>query len=188
MRTDFNLEEHKIRATRLMKSLRGPGGLTASRRFRILPVWADSTPEQILAQAKHKHALAVIAREAGFEDWVQLKISFDPARLFGPRTAVFLNLWFRNYEEARQALTTEPKWYLFPYRRQFVVCEAQLLEDQNIDTSDPDWERIGRDWVKPLDAAAHARLGLQLRRASFLPAPVLGERTRRGRQRVMLVS
>jgi hypothetical protein len=179
MRTPQNLEEYRIRASRLMKDLRAADPVTtlqAAKRFQVLPAWQHSTLEQIAASRKRiqrKHALAVIAKEAGFQDWPQLKTAsaanlpagFDTTKLFQARSAGSLNLWFRNYEEARQAMTTEPKRYLFPYRHQFVVCETALLEDQGIETSDPDWERIGRDWAKPLDARAHARLAARLRRA-----------------------
>ena len=174
----LNLEEYRIRASRLLKELRGTDlalGLRAANRFCILPGFADKAPGDIhnsRDQLKRKHALTVIAREAGFEDWPRLKasmppagdIGFDTTRLF-QRTATFLNLWYRTYAEAREVLTTNPKRYLFPYRHQFVVCEGQLLADQGIDTSDPDWERIGRDWVRPLDARAQARLAVRLRRA-----------------------
>lgn len=183
MRTDapqtlpLNLEEYRIRASRLLKELRGPDlalGLHAANRFHILPGFADKAPGDIYNsrdRIKRKHALTVIAREAGFNDWPELKastppaveIGFDATRLF-QRTATFLNLWYRTYDQAREVLTADPKRYLFPYRHQFVVCEGQLLEDQGIDTADPDWERIGRDWVKPLDARAHARLAVRLRR------------------------
>jgi hypothetical protein len=175
MRTD--LEEYRIRASRLLKELRGTdlaAGLRAANRFCVLPGFADKAPGDIYnsrGQLKRKHALTVVAREAGFNSWPELKasavpavdIGFDPTRLF-QRTATFLNLWYRTYAEAREVLTTDPKRYLFPHRHQFVVCEGQLLEDQGINTADPDWERIGRDWVKPLDAKAHARLSVRLRR------------------------
>jgi hypothetical protein len=173
----LNLEEHRIRATRLLKELRGAdlaAGLHAANRFCILPGFADKAPGDIhnnRDRLQRKHALAVVAREAGFNGWPELKaatppadIGFDATRLF-QKTATFLNLWYRTYSEAREVLTADPKRYLFPYRHQFVVCEGQLLEDQGIDTADPDWERIGRDWVKPLDARAHARLAVRLRRA-----------------------
>ena len=173
----LNLEEYRIRASRLLKELRGADlalGLRAANRFCILPGFAEKAPGDIYNsrdQVKRKLALTVIAREAGFQDWPALKaamssnagIVFDTTRLF-QRTATYLNLWYRTYAEASEVLTTDPKRYLFPYRHQFVVCEGQLLEDQGIDTSNPDWERIGRDWVKPLDAKAQARLAVRLRR------------------------
>jgi len=173
----LNLDEYRIRASRLLKELRGTDlafGLRAANRFCILPGFAGKAPGDIYNsrdQVKRKHSLTVIAKEAGFQDWSQLKaampekvdIAFDTTRLF-QRTATFLNLWYRTYAEAREVLTTVPKRYLFPYRHQFVVCEGQLLIDQGVDTTDPDWERIGRDWAKPLDAKAHARLAVRLRR------------------------
>ena len=184
MRTDapqslsLNLEEYRIRASRLLKEVRGADlalALHAANRFCLLPGFADKAPGDILNnrdQLKRKHALTVIAREAGFNDWPELKASmspnvdvgFDTTRLF-QRTATYLNLWYRTYAEAREVLTADPKRYLFPYRHQFVVCEGQLLEDQGIDIADPDWERIGRDWVQPLDRKALARLAVRLRHA-----------------------
>jgi hypothetical protein len=43
---------------------------------------------------------------------------------------------------------------------------AEHHESLGVDTADPDWDRIGRDWAKPLDPAAHARLSVRLRRAT----------------------
>src|SRR6266403_5334101 len=143
----LNLDEYRIRASRLLKELRGADlalGLRAANRFCILPSFADKAPGDIYNsrdQLKRKHSLTVIAKEAGFQDWSQLKaampekvdIAFDTTRLF-QRTATFLNLWYRTYAEAREVLTTVPKRYLFPYRHQFVVCEGQLLVDQGVDT------------------------------------------------------
>ena len=62
-------------------------------------------------------------------------------------------------------LDGETRRYLFPYRQHFVVCEAALLEDLGINPNDPDWDRIGRDWVRPLDVRAQARLAVRLRRS-----------------------
>ena len=90
-------------------------------------------------------------------------VDFDTTRLFPPRVAAFLNLWFRRYDQAREVLTAHPARYLFPYRHQFVICEAGLLEHLGVDPRDPDWERMGRDWVNPLDPEARERLALRLR-------------------------
>ncbi len=181
MRTEHdNLQEYRIRASRLMKELHGADpatALQAAGRFRILSAWAGQASEQILAvrdRVQRKHALAVVAREGGFEDWLDLRASvddspaetgFDTTRLFPPRNAVFLNLWFARYEEARQVLDENPTRYLFPYRHQYVLCEAGLLENLGVDAADPDWDRIGRDWVKPRDMEARSRLAVRLRRA-----------------------
>ena len=178
--TPYNFEEYRIRANRLMKDLRAHDpatALQAAQRFRVLAHWAEQSAEQIADnrdRIQRKHALAVIAKEAGFNDWLSLRSAasanlpaeFDTTRLFQARTRGFLNLWFRHYEEARPLLSAEPKRYLFPYRHQFFLCEAAFLESLGVDTNHPDWERIGRDWVKPVDGRAHARLTVRLRRAA----------------------
>ncbi|MGA2880050.1 MAG: hypothetical protein ABSG13_13970 [Bryobacteraceae bacterium] len=127
--------------------------LRAAERFRILPPFRDKTPEQIASDIKRKHALAVIAKETGFESWTQLRCaklfgpetSFDTTRLFQSGNAGFLNLWFRSYNQARELLLAEPARYLFPYRRHFFLCEPLFLENAGVDPWVPDWERIGRD-------------------------------------------
>jgi hypothetical protein len=175
-----NLEEYRIRASRLIKDLRGAdpvAALHAAQRFQTVSAWAGHTPEQIRDardRVQRKHALAVVAREGGSRDWLHLRASFEDAtdetgfdttRLFPPRNAVFLNLWFARYEEARKVLDADPTHYLFPYRHQYVLCEAGLLENLGVDAADPDWDRIGRDWVRPRDTEARARLAVRLRRA-----------------------
>jgi hypothetical protein len=175
-----NLEEFRIRASRLKKELNSADSaiaLRAAERFRILPAFHDKTPERIAsgrAYVQRKHALAVVANEAGFESWIHLRCAkmlgaastFDTAALFRHGSAGFLNLWFRRYEEARQLLAAEPKRYLFPHREHFFLCEALFLENAGVDSTDPDWDRIGRDWVRPADTRAHARLAVRLRRAA----------------------
>lgn len=102
---------------------------------------------------------------------------FDTALLFPRRTAGFLNLWYRTYQEARAALEQHPDRFLFPYREQFVVCERSMLEHLTVDTTDADWVRIGHDWARPADPDAKARLAKDLRsrlerfRATVLRSP-----------------
>ena len=70
---------------------------------------------------------------------------------------VFLNRWFSTYDEARVARHSDGG-YLFPYRHQFFVARAEAVRELGLDPKDPDWERIGWDWVRPLDVAAWQRL------------------------------
>jgi hypothetical protein len=76
---------------------------------------------------------------------------------YAPTMDVFLNRWFANYEEARQSLMSEGG-YLFPYRRQFFVCEAEAVRSMVLEPDDPDWERINWDGARPADAEAYERL------------------------------
>ncbi len=177
----INLEEYRIRATRLLKDLRAADrnrAAAAAERLRVLPSWADCTAEEIVAhrgEIRRKHVLTVIAREAGQPDWPSLKASlaaepprgFDTTRLFDRRTGGFLNLWYSRYDQAREGLAAvAPGSVLFPYRTQYVVCGPAFLEELGMDVLDQDWERIGYDWAKPRDAKAAARLAARLRKAS----------------------
>lgn len=149
--------------------------LRAAARIRRAAYWAAKSPEEILAErdrVQHKHALDAIAAEAGFGDWrhmkaemdARLRAAFNPEQLFGLRASFFLNLWFTTYDEARAVLDAHPRRFLFPYRSQFVVCDAGLLADRGIDAGDPDWARIGRDWARPDDMAARDRLSATIAR------------------------
>lgn len=70
---------------------------------------------------------------------------------------VFLSRWFASYDEARAA-RQESGGFLLPYRHHFFVAEAPAIRYLGLDPEDPDWERIGWDWVRPLDDEAFARL------------------------------
>lgn len=77
--------------------------------------------------------------------------------MYVPRMGVFLNRWFHTYAAAREAHAAEGG-FLLPYRDQFFVAEAEAVRELGLDPDDPDWERIGWNWVKPRDRAAWERL------------------------------
>jgi hypothetical protein len=170
-RAAFTLDECKIQASLLLKDLRGQDALRAARaagRFRILPCFAADEADALLGRQtsiRLKHALAVIAAELGYDTWAACKRRMetpanerlDTEAWFEKMGAAYLNRWFAHYDEARASLEAEAG-YLFPFRRQFFICESGFLEARGIDPGDPDWERIGRDWVRPDDEAARDRL------------------------------
>jgi len=171
------LRECKIRASLLLKALRSADrerALAAAERFRVLPRFAALAPERIAAwsgEIRRKHALAVVAAELGYRSWVELRDACEAEhpgrpvnveRLFaGPASDVFLNHWCRTYEEAR-TVHERADGFLFPYRAHFVVCPPGVLAARGVDPFDPDWRRIGHDWVRPRDQAAFARLTRRL--------------------------
>ena len=69
----------------------------------------------------------------------------------------FLNRWFNTYEAARAAREAGGG-YLLPFKHQFFVTDRAAIVELGLDPDDPDWQRIGWDWVRPLDSAAWARL------------------------------
>ena len=77
--------------------------------------------------------------------------------MYVPRMDAILNRWFTTYEEARASLAAEGG-YLFPYESQFFVTLAEGVRELGLEAEDPDWARIGWDWVKPADTQAWERL------------------------------
>lgn len=169
------LRECKVRASLLLKDLASSDSTRATRaaeRLRRLPVFAGQSLGELLAHkdtVRRKHALAVIAREQGHASWTDLKEEleataphgFDPEAFFARNRGVFLNRWFATYAQAAASHRAEGG-YLFPFRRQFFICEADFLQAFGVDTADPDWERIGYDWARPREPAARARLEAKL--------------------------
>jgi len=76
---------------------------------------------------------------------------------YQPDLDVFLNRWFRTYEEARRSLDRDGG-FLLPYQKHFFVCEADVIQALGLEPDDPDWERIGRDAAQPRDSEAYQRL------------------------------
>ena len=105
----------------------------------------------------HEEVLDEIADAVG--RWTRLE-SIDPASgtfMYEVGHDVLLNRWFPSYEEARAALD-EQGGYLLPFKHHFFVCEAEGIRILGLDPDDPDWELIGRDWVRPRDQEAWERL------------------------------
>jgi hypothetical protein len=76
---------------------------------------------------------------------------------YQPDLDVFLNRWYSNYAEARDALSAEDE-FLLPYRRHFYVCQPEVISALGLDPADADWEKIGRDCAQPADSQAYERL------------------------------
>lgn len=146
----FNVQEAKIQASILLKSLGSPETtLRAAKRFQQLPEFAsiEIQPKEV----KYKHALAVIALENGFASWTDLKIQTHLI------ISGYLNKWFARYEEAK-IIQHKQGGFLFPYKNQFFICEADYIERLGLNPTDPDWQAIHCDWVNPADKKAWQRL------------------------------
>ena len=82
----------------------------------------------------------------------------DPEKLwYQTNLDVFLNRWYSNYEEARQSLDRHGG-FLLPYQKHFFICQPDVISALGLDPADPDWEKIGYDSARPVDAAAFERL------------------------------
>ncbi len=168
MSDDEALVEQCRRAARtLQHDLGGPdprAARAAAVRFARLSRFADADLEAIVRavpSVARAEALDVIAAEQGFADWRTLIARSLPELLAVPvhtdRMGAFVNRWFATYAEAAED-HARGGGFLLPYRRQFFVTVADAVREIGLDPNDPDWARIGHDWVRPLDVEAHLRL------------------------------
>lgn len=160
------LSECRIRAKRLLKQLKqsssGEMAEEAAARFMRLESFSGMTAARVVENQdglKLKHALAVVALEEGYGSWTALKVSAEATgpEMYDPRMDTFLNRWFARHEDARSSLEEEGG-FLLPYKSQFFICETGAIKMLGLNPEDPDWEIIGRDWVKPRDRDAWLRL------------------------------
>lgn len=151
----YSIKECKIRASLLLKSLRSSDPdavMRAAKRFKRLPEFTTLSLNDISScEIKHKHALAVVALEKGFQSWSELKCQLPFIK------GGFLNHWFTDYADAKSKQHTDGG-YLLPYQNQYFVCDTSYISNLGFDVSDPDWEKIGYDWVRPADQHAWKRL------------------------------
>ena len=136
----------------------------AMARTRHLAELHDHDPATLAALVRRRHCLAIIARELGFEGWPHAVAvlrgteSTDFGTLLYPKGAEsHWNIWSASYDEAR-AIREEHGGYLLAYRRHYFIVDRYFIETLGLPPDDPDWELIGRDWVRPRRADARERL------------------------------
>ena len=166
---------------RILQREAGAGSPVARARLRALDGLRDFDDATLVATVQRRHALAAIARELGFSGWPHAAAVLGGERnddfgtlLYPAGGAAHSNLWSADYQEARE-LREQVDGFLLAYQRHYFVVDRHFLGTLGLDPGDPDWERIGRDWVRPRDPAARARLYARLirRKAAFagLPEP-----------------
>lgn len=160
------IQEIKVRAEILQKRIE-QGDTSALERLRRLPELRKATLDaltEFAATIQRKHCFAVVSRELGFSGYAhaQRVLSGDEAESdFGtmlyPTHCGAFNHWYANYEEARD-LRSQINGFLLAYKRHFFIVDRFFIEGLGLDPADPDWDAIGRDWVKPRDPDARRRL------------------------------
>lgn len=144
-------------AARLLKQVSAGDAAALQRLSRL-----DNLP----AEPQLKHALAVVAQEAGFDSWTAVKQAggLDFSEFFaGPGFRDSLNPWFNNYDEAR-AFMEANGGVLLPYRQHFFVSSLAMLSRLGYEDDHPDWKDIGHDFVRPASPEAHSRIKATLER------------------------
>lgn len=187
MRTMNRVDRLRVRAGRLRRSVRQKPDADASDgeissallRFTQAGLLSDAGDDAVRARRLRAFPsgryLELVARESGHESWsalVEHARKQDPdggdpeEELYRPGSSEFhCNIWCASYEEAREYLDAHRGHYLLQYRSDFFVARAAHIEDLGLDPHDEDWERIGRDWARPRDPEAKARLRERLARA-----------------------
>ena len=152
------IDTYKRDAAKLLKAVRADDA-AARIRFHQL--------ENAPAGMQLKHALTVIAHEAGFPTWSALKSAaeeVDFSEIFAaPGLKDSINHWFRNYEEAK-AHQAAHGGVLLPYRTQAFVTSLEILPRLGYEKDDPDWAGIGYDFIQPASTEALARIKTRLSR------------------------
>ena len=140
----------------------------ALQRVRVLREFKELEDAAIVEQVQRKHCLTTVALELGARDWNALvaELNANVNDDFGTMWHVLghWNIWSAQYDEARQ-IRADHGGYLLPYKKQFMIVEDNYIETLGLNPGDPDWERIGRDWVATTDMTARDRLATQLLRA-----------------------
>lgn len=160
------IQEIKVRAEILQKRIEN-GDVPSIARLRVLPELRKATAEalqEFVATIQRKHCFAVVSRELGFSGYqhAQRVLSGDEAEgdfgtMLYPARCGALNHWYAQYEEACD-LRREINGYLLAYKRHFFIADGYFVDNLGLDPADPDWDSIGRDWVKPRDPVARRRL------------------------------
>jgi hypothetical protein len=161
---DDLIEDLKARARVLH---RGAQRLEADAlsRLRKVAELRELADEELAETVQRRHALTAVARELGFRDWpharrvltASAEVDDFGTLLYPARCSGHWNIWSASYDEAR-AIRQEHGGYLLAYRHQFLIVDRYYIETLGLDPEDSDWERIGRDWVRPAHAGARTRL------------------------------
>jgi hypothetical protein len=163
------ISELKTRAEILHKVVKtDPDARARMRCLREFAKADDATLEAAAKEMRHKHCLAIVAREHGFSSWehcvrvIEGDTEDDFGTLMYGATGSTLNIWFATYLEARtlfdQIRSAGEERYLLAYKKQFLIVDKYFIEGLGFDPKDDDWTKIDFDWARPRDKSARQRL------------------------------
>jgi hypothetical protein len=139
------------------------GDPQAVQCVRAIRELARKDPAQLAGAVQRKHCLTASALQLGFQSWMHAVEALegrseDFGTILYPHTCYgHYNIWSASYDEARE-IRAQHGGYLLAYKRQFLIVDRNYIESLGLEPEDPDLEAIGRDWVKPANCAARARL------------------------------
>ncbi|WP_432453768.1 MULTISPECIES: hypothetical protein [unclassified Agarivorans] len=147
-------EELKIRAKLWLK--KSPD----TAEHRSLLALSRGNPPQL------KHALLLLARQAGFKDWQQAQLILsceqsltrhqDAGKFWHAKPCLsLLNHWCASYSEALH-LQVSQGGVLLPYKTQYVLAQEVYLQALGMRVSDPLWAELNYNWCQGPQALRQA--------------------------------
>ena len=140
------------------------GEADAIVRLRVVEELRGLEDAELAERAQRRHALAALASALGFRGWPHARavLAGEPRDDRGELMhrnpgGAYWNIWSASYDEA-EAIRRDHGGILLAYRRQFLIVEPPYIEHLGLEPDDPDWDRMGRDWVRPADRAAWTRI------------------------------
>ena len=108
--------------------------------------------------------MSTIAQILGFNGWPPLKallIDRDFSNLgqlmFKECGGAYWNIWVASYDEA-QNIRAAHGGFLLGYKHQFFIVEEHYIRQLGINPGLHDWDILQRNWARPKDVDAWARL------------------------------
>ena len=122
-----SLAELKIRSKIMLKSANqnDPGTLKLFSR--------NGT---VAGPYKHKDGLKLVSKRAGFRNWQHAshvlsgsaQIGKDMGTLwYSQRCQVFLNIWCRDYADAKNQYLSHPGKFIVPFKTQFIIVDDEYM-------------------------------------------------------------
>lgn len=155
-------------AARSLHRRAAAGDSAALERLRRLPELHGRDDAGLRASVQRRHAFALFAKELGMPGWPALRdvlLGATPddfgKALYPGRCSAHWNIWSADYDEAR-GIREAHGGYLLAYRHHYLIVDRHYIETLGLDPDDPDWELAGRDWVRPRQPDARARLYAKL--------------------------
>lgn len=149
------ITELKTRARLLLNALQAETPASIARSTRISKQQAWPIPATADAWTL-RHALNIVASEAGFKHWEHARTIFSGAAHAGEdmgsfwhdrQAHGFTNHWFASYAQAKTQLELHTESYLLPYQKQFFVAELPCIAQLGLADSSGLWQAISHDLV-----------------------------------------
>jgi hypothetical protein len=164
------LDKIKLQAYKLKKKLQSSQKISVDIQSRfiaagLLPAEAVATQILRFPLAKYLDLLAFETSQCKWEA-LKTKIKQQTAHIFDEETALYhprqsdgaLNIWCKDYAEAKAYLNEHSGLYLLHYKQSIFLARSNHIKELGLDPQDSDWIKIGYDWVKPNDAQAKQNL------------------------------